>query len=68
MTQALAKNNGKWIGLVRGAGTRFATWFHAVHHLLCQKKARLATIHSPYFATLAHNANAALAVQDIESN
>ncbi len=28
----------------------------------------LATVHSPSFATLAHNAKKALAVQDIESN
>ncbi len=28
----------------------------------------MATVHSPYFATLVHNANTALAFQDIESN
>ncbi len=68
MTQASAMNNRKRIGLMRGAGTRFATWFYGLHHLLCQKKALVATIHSPYFATMAHNAKVALAVQDIESN
>ncbi len=56
MTQASAMNNGKRIGIFRGAGTRFATWFYALHCLLHQKKARLATIHSPSFATLAPNA------------
>ena len=68
MTQASAMNNGKRIGLLRGAGTRFATWFYALHRLLRQKKALLATVHSPYFTSLAHNAKTALAVQDIESN
>ncbi len=66
MTQASAMNNGKRIGLLRGAGTRFATWFYSLHHLLCEKKAMLATVHSPYFMSLAHNAKTALAVQDIE--
>ncbi len=37
MTQASALNNGKWIGLLRGAGTRFATWFQAMHKLSRQK-------------------------------
>lgn len=61
-------NNGKRIGLLRGSGTRFATWFYALHGLLLQKKALLATTQSPYFATLAHNVKATLAVKDIESN
>ncbi len=34
MTQASALNNGKRIGLLRGAGTRFGPWFHALHRLL----------------------------------
>ncbi len=34
MTHASALNNGKRIGLLRGAGTRFATWFYAMHRLL----------------------------------
>ncbi len=56
MTQASAMNNGKWIGLLRWAGTRFATWFYALHRLLYQKKSLLATVHSPYFTSLALNA------------
>ncbi len=63
MTQASALNNGKRIGLLRGAGTRFATWFYAMHRLLRQKRALYATVHSPAFQTLAHNARVALAVQ-----
>ena len=68
MTQASALNNGKRIGLLRGAGTRFATWFYAMHRLLRQKRALYATVHSPAFQTLAHNARVALAVQDIENS
>ncbi len=66
MTQASSMNNGKWIGLLRRAGTMFATWFYAIHCLLCQKKALLETVGSPYFATLAQYAKTALAVQVIE--
>ena len=62
MTQASALNNGKRIGLLRGAGTRFATWFYAMHRLLRQKRALYATVHSPAFQTLAHNTRVALAV------
>ncbi len=53
---------------MRGAGTRFATWFYVLHLLLHQSKALLVTVHSPYFATLANNAKTALAVQDVESD
>ena len=49
MTQASALNNGKRIGLLRGAGTRFATWFYALHGHLRQKMALYATVHSPAF-------------------
>ncbi len=68
MTQASVLNNGKRIGLLRGARTRFATWFYAMHCLLRQKQALYATVHSPAFKTLAHNARVALAVQDIENS
>ncbi len=68
MTQASALNNGKRIGLLRGVGTRFATWFYAMHRLVRQKWTLYATIHSPAFQTLAHNARVALAVQDIENS
>ncbi len=68
MTQASALNNGKRIGLLRGAGTRFATWFYAMHRLLRQNRALYATGHSPAFQTLVHNARVALAVQDIENS
>ncbi len=68
MTQTSALNNGKRIGLLRVAGTRFATWFYAMHCLLRQKRAHYATVHSPAFQPLAHNARVALAMQDIENS
>ncbi len=60
MTQASALNNGKKIGLLRGAGTRFATWFPAMHQLLRQKQVLYATFYSPAFQTLANNTRIAL--------
>ncbi len=68
MTQASALNNGKRIGLLKMAGTIFATWFCALHCLLRQKQALYATVHNPAFQTLAPNARVALAVQDMENS
>ncbi len=50
MTQASAMNNGKWIGLLRGAGTRFALILYPPPSAL-SKKALLATVYSPFFTT-----------------
>ncbi len=61
MTQASVMNNGKWIGLLRGAGAWFATWFYALY--ICFIKRMIF-----WQLILAHNAKTALAVQDIESN
>lgn len=68
MTHASATTHGKWAGLLRGALTRFVTRFCSLHHLFHQKRTLLATDHSAYFTTLAHNAKVAWAVQDIKSN
>ncbi len=68
MTHLSATAYVKRIGLLWGAGTRFVTWFYALHCLLHQTKVLLATIHSPYIAPLACNVDTALAVQDIKSN
>ncbi len=68
MMQESALNDGKRIGLLRGARTRFATLFYAVIHLLRQKQALYETVHSPAFETLVHNARVALAEQDIENS
>ncbi len=53
MDQAAAINGNQRIGLLRGAGTRFATLFYAMHRLLRQKRALKATIHSPAFSRVA---------------
>ena len=52
MIQAAIANSGKRIGLLRGGGTRFATFFYAMHRLLRQKNALLATIHQEKFCSL----------------
>ncbi len=54
------------IGLLRGAGTRFATWFYAMHIALRMKPALKATIHNPSFASLSKNDQVAGAIKDIE--
>ncbi len=68
-TQLIAQDNefnkGK-IGLLQGAGTRFATWFYAMHRALHQKSALNATIHNPSFASLSKHDCMATAVNDME--
>ena len=66
IAQAAAYNNGKKIGLLRGAGTRFATWFYAMHRALRMKPALKATIHNPSFSSLSKNDHVAAAIADIE--
>ncbi len=68
MAQASCFNNGKKIGLLQGAGTRFATWFYAMHRLLRLKKALKATVHGTAFDSAAKNARVVLAVEDIEDD
>lgn len=51
--QATLYNGGKEKGLLRGAGTRFANWFYAMHRLLQQHNALLATIHQEKFRSMA---------------
>ncbi len=68
MAQASCFNNGKKIGLLQGAGTRFATWFYAMHRLLRLKKALKATVHGAAFDSVAKNAPVVLAVEDIEDD
>ena len=59
-------NSGKKIGLLRGAGTRMATWFYAMVHVLCLQQPLLAIIHQAKFRTLDLNQCTGLAVCDIE--
>ena len=52
LAQSAKLNGGRPIGLLRGAGTRFATWFMAMFRALRLKGALLATIHDPKFVVL----------------
>ncbi len=70
--QFLAKSalldGGRAIGLLRGAGTRFASWFYAMFRALRVKEALLATVHDPKFVALdlvKKNDRVRLAVFDI---
>ena len=52
IAQTTKANGGRALGLLRGAGTRFATWFYAMHCALRVEGALLATVHDPQFAKL----------------
>ena len=65
----MAVNGGKAVGLLRGASSRFATWFYALHHALRLKMVLLTTIHNPKFAELdlvKKNVRVRCAVMDIK--
>jgi len=49
MAQSAIHNKGRQIGLLRGATTRFATWFYAMMRLLRMKDVLLSTVHSAAF-------------------
>ena len=66
MDQSAIHNNGKRIGLLRGCGTRFASYFYSWVRLLRVKDALTATIHQLKFRELDLNEQAKLAVKDIE--
>ena len=52
MEQSKEHNNGRATGLLRGAGTRMASWFYAMHRLLRNRGALISTIHQAKFATI----------------
>ena len=66
MTQSAMHNRGKKIGPLRGAGTRFATWFYAFICLLRLKDAFLATTHQAEFCDLSLNCPVGTATKDIK--
>jgi hypothetical protein len=68
--QSSLYNKGRLIGLLRGAGTRFATWFYAMHCALRLKQDLLATIHQQKFLDheSAKRQSVRMAVQDIRDN
>jgi hypothetical protein len=65
MFQSALANKGKKVGLLRGAGTRFATWFYAMMRLLRLKEPLKSTIHQQKFRDLTLTASAKAAVKDI---
>lgn len=66
IAQTSAANNGRKIGLLRGAGTRMASWFYGMMRLLRLKQPLKATIHQQQFRDLTLNVSAKAAVHDIE--
>jgi hypothetical protein len=65
MAQSAMANKGKTVGLLRGAGTRFASWFYAMLRLLRLKEPLMYTIHQQKFRDLTLNPSARAAVKDI---
>ena len=65
IAQSALANKGKQVGLLRGAGTRFASWFYAMMHLLHLKEPLKSTIHQQKFHDICLNASARAAVKDI---
>jgi hypothetical protein len=63
--QSAIFNKGKKIGLLRGASTRFATWFYAMMRILRLKDALLSTVHQASFKELAKTDVTCAAVLDI---
>ena len=68
IAQTSAANNGRKIGLLRGAGTRMASWFYGMMRLLRLKQPLKATIHQQQFRDLTLNGSAKAAVHDIEDD
>jgi hypothetical protein len=58
-------NKGNQVGLLRGAGTRFASWFYAMMRLLHLKEPLKSTIYQQKFRDIFLNASARAAVKDI---
>ena len=64
--QSALANRGRHVGLLRGAGTRFATWFYAMIRLVRMRNPLLATIHQEKFRSLELNNRARHAIIDIQ--
>lgn len=60
--------HGRKVGLLRGAGTRMASFFYAMLRVLRLKSALRATIHQPKFLNLKKNAKIEAAVFDIQDD
>ena len=66
MAQSAVANSGRNVGLLRGAGTRFASWFYAMIRLVRMRNPLLATIHQEKFRELDLNERARQAILDIQ--
>ena len=66
MAQSAIANKGRKVGLLRGATTRFATWFYAFVRILRMKDVLIATIHQLKFRALKLNDRDRLAVMDLQ--
>jgi hypothetical protein len=68
MAQSSMYSKGRPVGLLRGAGTRFASWFYAMHRALRLRQALLSTIHQQKFLELESVKKQSVrgAIQDIE--
>ncbi len=66
IAHSCAFNDEKIIGLLCGAGTRFSTWFYAMHKALRMKPVLAATIHNASFASLSKNDQVASVIKYIE--
>jgi len=68
MAQTAVHNKDRKIGLLRGAGIRFATWLYAFIRLLCLRAPLVTTIHQLKFFELQLNDRDRLDVMDIVSD
>ncbi|KAL3769143.1 hypothetical protein ACHAWU_001211 [Discostella pseudostelligera] len=68
MAKSAVSNNGRQVGLIRGAGTRMALWFYAMMRLLRLKQPLKATIHQQQFLDLKLNSTTKAAVMDVQDD
>jgi len=65
MAQSALANKGNKVGLLRGAGTRMATWFYAMMRVLRHKDVLLSTVHTVTFRDLPKNDRTRAAILDV---
>ena len=65
MAQSAIHNKGRKIGLLRGATTRFATWFYAMMRLLRMKDVLMSTVHAAQFKEVEKTDVVSSAIKDI---
>ncbi len=68
IAQSTMSNNGRPVGLIRGAGTRMALWFYAMMRLLRLKQPLKATVHQRKFLDLKLNSSSKAAALDIQDD